>query len=144
MVLIEVIPNCVTENIKSVKGVKTFKDNLGIITVETILVLSDEESGFKTLIYLPGNNPVVKTLAQQQHVLSQHAEVLTLMNSLRENYWITSIRRLTKTIISTCIVCKTYKAKYADVRVAPLLQNRIRGWWESIIRTVKELLRFKP
>lgn len=57
----------------------------------------------------------------------KHAGTQSMMSTLRNKYWIVGIRRLTKKVISNCIICKRYKAKHYEVPQPPLPEERIRN-----------------
>lgn len=65
----------------------------------TRLTLSNDTEPFKTPILLPGQHDIIKRLVAQKHVSDLHAGSQTLINNLREVYWIIGIRRLAKKVV---------------------------------------------
>lgn len=97
----------------------------GILKVKTRLEYSEEDKSFIYPILLPGKSEIIKRLAQQTHLDMHHAGSLTMMTTLRNTYWITGIRRLTKKIVANCMNCKRYKVKHYEVPEPPLPKDRI-------------------
>ena len=48
------------------------------------------------------------------------------MSNLRERFWIISLRKICKQIISECVVCQRHKAKYMQCESPPLPLDRVR------------------
>ncbi|XP_059047181.1 uncharacterized protein LOC131842620 [Achroia grisella] len=102
-----------------------FKDSKNIIRVKTRLTLSGDTEDFVTPMLLPGTNSIVKRLVHRSHVLGLHAGTQTLINILREEYWIVGIRKLAKTVVRECIICKRHNVKACTVPLAPLPADRV-------------------
>lgn len=54
-----------------------------------------------------------------------HAGVTSTLTDLRESYWITSGRQLTKTLLKKCIICNKINSRAGKVQIAPLPKSRI-------------------
>ncbi|XP_052749322.1 uncharacterized protein LOC128200300 [Galleria mellonella] len=102
-----------------------FQDSQDIIRVKTRLTLSGDTESFITPILLPSTNVIVRRLVRYKHVHSLHAGTQTLINNLREEYWIVGVRRLAKNVVRDCIICKRYNAKASTVPFAPLPAERV-------------------
>ena len=61
-------------------------------------------------VYLPPNTVLSEKLTQDAHVLTLHWGVGLTMTYIRRDYWIPSLRRLTKKVIRTCFGCKRFQA----------------------------------
>ena len=61
-------------------------------------------------VYLPPNTVLSEKLTQDAHVLTLHWGVGLTMTYIRRDYWIPSLRRLTKKVIRACFGCKRFQA----------------------------------
>lgn len=105
-----------------------YKDSEGIIRVKTKLILSSEFSETVKLPYLlPAKNQLVVMMVRERHVLLQHAGADCMITDLRTRFWIVGIRRLVKTVIFNCIVCKRHKSRPVQAPTAPLPTERLEG-----------------
>ena len=74
-----------------------------------------EESAFPYQIMqkmiLPANHHFTKFVVSAEHIRVQHFGPLLLTASLRERYWIPSIRNLVRTVIDQCLTRYRFKAQ---------------------------------
>ena len=61
-------------------------------------------------VYLQPNTVLSEKLTQDAHVLTLHWGVGLNMTYIRRDYWIPSLRRLTKKVIRACFGCKRFQA----------------------------------
>ena len=61
-------------------------------------------------VYLQPNTVLPEKLTQDAHVLTLHWGVGLTMTYIRRDYWIPSLRRLTKKVIRACFGCKRFEA----------------------------------
>lgn len=65
-------------------------------------------------------------IVKAQHSLLKHAGVNTLISTLRNTYWIVSIRTLAKNICKKCIDCQRQDSRPCEQITAPLPEDRIK------------------
>ena len=83
--------------------------------------LSFEE---KHPIILP-RDQVTTLLVRFQRAILKHAGVTTLLSSLRTSYWIIGLRRLAKSVVSSCVFCRKVSARACSQPAAPLPEFRV-------------------
>lgn len=65
-------------------------------------------------------------LIKAQHISMKHAGVNTLIVTVRNKYWIVSLRSLAKQVCKHCIDCQRQDARPYDQATAPLPEDRIK------------------
>ena len=60
----------------------------------------------KNPIFLPAKHPLIKLLVMHIHQLAKHGGVNITLTTLRERYWILKGRKIVKSILRSCVVCK--------------------------------------
>ena len=116
-----------SEGAKSLEKMQTFKDEKGLIRIRTKLVHGEETNEFKFPIVLPGKHTIVRRMIYHEHCLLQHAGLGILITNLRERFWIIGVRRVTKSVISQCVICRRYKSNPVEPPFAPLPLDRIKN-----------------
>ncbi|XP_049871777.1 uncharacterized protein LOC126370796 [Pectinophora gossypiella] len=109
------------------KNIQTFVDDNGLIRLNTKLSLGSENYNFKFPIVLPGANTIVKRLVERRHIELKHAGAQTLLNNLRQNYWIIGARKLVRSTIHRCIICKRFKARRCEASTGVLPIERMEA-----------------
>ena len=61
-------------------------------------------------VYLPADSTFTRKLVQRIHAENLHRGVLLTMAAVRESYWIQKLRKLVKSVRSTCWGCKRFTA----------------------------------
>ena len=61
-------------------------------------------------VYLPADSTFTRKLVQRIHAENLHGGVLLTMVAVRESYWIQKLRKLVKSVRSTCWGCKRFTA----------------------------------
>lgn len=107
------------------KSLNTYQDDDGLIRIKTKLLLSDFEACTKFPVLLPAKNIIVRRLVEQRHRELKHAGANQLTADIRTRFWIIGIRRLAKSVISTCIICTRFRVKKAQAPTAPLPSERV-------------------
>jgi len=89
-----------------------------------------EESAFPYQIMqkmiLPANHHFTKFVVSAEHIRVQHFGPLLLTASLRERYWIPSIRNLVKTVTHHCLTCYRFKAQETQQLMGELPSKRVQ------------------
>lgn len=103
-----------------------FEDENGVIRLKTRVSARKDTEQFRYPVVLPPNHPMVVKIIFDAHVKSCHVGTQGLMSILREKYWILGGRRVIRSTISKCVVCKRYNSKPFGADVPPLPLDRVR------------------
>lgn len=76
-------------------------------------------------IILDGSHPVARLLIGHYHVLFNHANTETVVNELRQRYWITRIRVALRSIAAHCALCQLRRSKPSIPRMSDLPSARL-------------------
>lgn len=109
-----------------IASLNAFKAEDGLIRLKTKIVSRQDSYSFRYPIVLPNCHDIVHRLVYDKHVDMCHAGVQTLLNSLREEFWILGGRRAIRSIIQKCITCKRQDVKGLETEPAPLPLNRVK------------------
>ncbi|OXA55097.1 hypothetical protein Fcan01_10291 [Folsomia candida] len=109
-----------------IAGLKTEKDEDGVIRVKTKLLFRQDTEYFRRPVLLPNSHPLVEQLIAEVHRSNGHGGAQFLMGRLREKCWIIQGRRAVRSFISKCVVCRRYMSKSYIVQPAPLPENRVK------------------
>ncbi|KAJ0184295.1 hypothetical protein K1T71_000718 [Dendrolimus kikuchii] len=71
---------------------------------------ADVDQNVKTPVLLDGSHPVARLLVYQFHVKMGHANDETVINELRQHYWILRLRSTVRTVAHRCLFCKIRKS----------------------------------
>ena len=116
----------IDENDDRIKHFRPFKDENGIIRLNSKIILRDDSFNFRCPLILPNEHAVVKLIIKEKHEELNHAGVEITLNSLRENYWILGGRKSIKSVIKECVICRRYNAQPVQEAPPPLPMNRVR------------------
>ncbi|XP_043466586.1 uncharacterized protein LOC122501306 [Leptopilina heterotoma] len=108
------------------KDMKIFVDQDGLFRLNSKLLYREDEFNFRCPVLLLGENPLVRLLMTEKHENHGHVNVSTLLSMLREDYWIIHGRKIARSIVSKCVVCKRQDSKRMTVETAPLPRERVR------------------
>ena len=76
-------------------------------------------------IVLDSKDKYTKLLIVQIHETYSHGNHETVLNELRQNYWILSLRQALRSLVSNCEECKKLRGKPANPRMAALPIGRL-------------------
>lgn len=76
-------------------------------------------------IILDGSNYVTRLIVAHYHARHAHANTETVMNELRQKYWILRARVTLRTVASRCALCQLRRAKPSQPRMADLPAVRL-------------------
>ena len=113
-----------------------FLDVDGIIRMQGRTVASNclsDESKFP--IILGPNHKFVHLLIYEHHVLAHHQGLETVLNNLRQWYWIIKIRATVKTVTRCCQWCMNHKVRPHIPEMAPLPEARVNACVRPFTRT---------
>ncbi|UYV72472.1 hypothetical protein LAZ67_9003283 [Cordylochernes scorpioides] len=111
------------------KRLKVFKlccDSLGLLRVKTKISRRQDLESFRMPLLLPSDHDLVYLLIRWKHETWGHVGLQTLMNLLREDYWILKFRRTVRRVIHQCVKCRRFTAKSGSVESVELPENRVR------------------
>ena len=64
-------------------------------------------------VYLPFRHIISEKLAENAHMQTLHGGLSLTMSKVRDNYWITKLRSITKRVLAKCSGCKRFHATNA-------------------------------
>ena len=76
-------------------------------------------------LILPKDSPVSRLIIEYAHQSVGHLGTNTVLARVREKYWILGATKIIKGIINKCVVCRKYKAKTCDQKMASLPAERV-------------------
>lgn len=65
-------------------------------------------------------------IVKEAHESMGHAGTQIIVNHIRERFWIISLRKITRSVISNCVICKRQKVKRMESEAPPLPPDRVR------------------
>lgn len=107
-------------------GMSVYKDEMGLLRLKTPVSYRDDSLGFRCPIILPQHHPLVKKLVHTYHLTLNHGSIDVVMNTLREQFWILSSRRMVQSVVRGCVICRRFSAKRLESIPIPLPVNRVR------------------
>ncbi|KAJ8982623.1 hypothetical protein NQ317_002674 [Molorchus minor] len=107
-------------------NLKPFLDDFGLIRLRSQVSQRPDTTDFRFPIVLPGEHTLVRVLAMSVHKESCHVGTQGLLNILRERYWILGGRRVLRTVLSKCGICKRHSNKPLMVEPPSLPLDRVR------------------
>ncbi|GBN33440.1 hypothetical protein AVEN_171049-1 [Araneus ventricosus] len=114
------------EDDKQLKFLSVCKDEDGLLLVNTKIIYRKDTENFRTSVLLPSEHEIVSRLIRFHREKNSHCGVQTLINILRETYWILRGKKSVRKVISSCVICKRYSSKNLEYVAAPLPENRVR------------------
>lgn len=79
----------------------------------------------KNPIILDGRHVIAKLITKELHIRSAHGSSETVVNELRQRYWILNLRPTVRGVAYRCLVCRIRKAKPCAPRMADLPDSRL-------------------
>lgn len=102
-----------------------YLDDAGMIRHETRLRNALPPMTARNPIILPRSHPISQLMVQRYHERLLHAQSETVVNELRQRFYIAKIRRVVQRVAHMCQYCLVKKAMPAVPRMAPLPLARI-------------------
>ncbi|XP_034836304.1 uncharacterized protein [Maniola hyperantus] len=81
---------------------------------------------YKKPIILDGKHPIARLIVKHYHQQYNHGNHYTVMNEIRQKFYVTSLRNTVKLIARECQWCKTHKAIPAAAPVGDLPIERLK------------------
>ncbi|XP_076661126.1 uncharacterized protein LOC143365004, partial [Halictus rubicundus] len=122
------------EALKAKKGInkkskivalKPYVDEKGILRAWGRVTKIAEEEFNNHPIILDSKHPATKLLIEHYHRRFYHASNESVVNELRQQFYIIGIRRALRSIISRCVICRIRRAKPPNPIMAALPAGRI-------------------
>ncbi|XP_042892723.1 uncharacterized protein LOC122266866 [Penaeus japonicus] len=101
-----------------------FIDDKGLLRIKGRLEFSELDYDTKHPFIIP-KGKYAKLLIKFQHKYLKHAGVDSVISSIRTQFWIISVRKLAKTIVKECLICRWLDSRPCSQPVAPLPKERI-------------------
>ncbi|KAL0822662.1 hypothetical protein ABMA28_004686 [Loxostege sticticalis] len=79
----------------------------------------------KRPIILDGRHPVARLIVRHYHVKSAHGCQETVVNELKQSYWIIKLRPTVKTVVTQCMFCRIRKCLPRVPRMGDLPEARL-------------------
>ncbi|XP_058805274.1 uncharacterized protein LOC131672213 [Phymastichus coffea] len=105
---------------------QTFIHTDGLIRLKTRISERNDKFPFLYPILLNNNHRCVELIIMEEHEKMCHAGVQAVMCQLRDRYWILSMRKTVRKVISKCVVCKRFSAKPMQADSPPLQLKRVK------------------
>ena len=105
---------------------QTFVHSDGLIRLRTKIEEREDSFPFRFPILLDYKHKAVELLVRETHEGMCHAGVQAVMRRLREKFWVLSMRRAVRSVVSKCIICKRQNAKRIEVDPPTLPIHRVR------------------
>ena len=100
-------------------------DNQNLLRVNgRVKYLPESREKFQPLI-LDGKQPVTQLLVKKYHEQFFHKGSETVLNELRQNFWILGVRKILRKIIKNCGICKILRALPPNPKMANLPSPRL-------------------
>lgn len=90
--------------------------------------------GEKHPIILDGRHPLTRKLIAHYHAKALHANHETVVNNLRERYWVTKVRTAVKGVVANCQLCRINRAKPAPPKMGDLPLARTETSRRAFVR----------
>ncbi|KAL0819980.1 hypothetical protein ABMA28_007977 [Loxostege sticticalis] len=109
-----------------IKALDPELDEEGLLRVggrlRAALELSYDE---KHPIILDGRNPIARLIVRAHHTRALHANHETVINSVRERYWVLRLRATVKKIVAECQLCRVKRAQPCAPKMGNLPATRV-------------------
>ncbi|XP_023948869.2 uncharacterized protein LOC112053624 [Bicyclus anynana] len=76
-------------------------------------------------IILDGRHPIARLIVMHYHKKFAHGNHETIVNELKQRYWITRLRPTVRTVASKCMLCRIRKAQPQPPRMGDLPEARL-------------------
>ena len=101
-----------------------YLDEEGLLRIKGRLDNSELSFDSKHPVVLP-NCWISRLIVLDYHSSMKHAGVSTIINAIREKYWILNLRRIAKSVIKSCVPCHRLAAKSCNQEAGPLPAERV-------------------
>ncbi|XP_064467434.1 uncharacterized protein LOC135378344 [Ornithodoros turicata] len=116
---------CAIPKASKIGKLQPYLDKYGIMRLKGRLEFSPETETVKHPIILDKRHRLSYLIVNSAHRRTQHGGVQATMNDVRERWWVTQARQLTKSVLSRCGTCRRFRAQAATSPTAPLPLDRV-------------------
>lgn len=103
---------CFRENDPKLSSMCVYVDKMGLLRLKSLISNRADTQEFRYPIILDHSHPIILRLIEHTHRKFGHTQTNTLMNRLREKYWILRCRRTVSSVIRKCTDCKRYSEEH--------------------------------
>lgn len=127
-----------SEEIAAIKNGKCLQKSSKLLTLSPFLdehgvlraggridAATDVNLEVKRPVILDGRNPIAHLIVRHYHVKAAHGNQETVVNELKQKYWLIRLRPTVKYVVSKCMLCKIRKATPRVPRMGDLPQARM-------------------
>ena len=108
-----------------IASLNPFVDVQGLLRVNgRVDYMPDTKEKFQPII-LDGKHPVVQLLIKYYHEKYFHKGQESVINELRQEFWILGIRRCLRSLVNKCFICRMLRAHPSDPKMADLPPARL-------------------
>ncbi|XP_028169447.1 uncharacterized protein LOC114359319 isoform X2 [Ostrinia furnacalis] len=79
----------------------------------------------KRPVILDGRHPVARLIVRHYHTRAAHGNQETVVNELRQRYWLLRLRPTVKAVVSRCMLCRIRKSRPQAPRMGELPKARV-------------------
>lgn len=90
-----------------------------------IEAVQDVDPNTRCPILLDGRHPTVRLLVLHYHVKAGHANHHTVINEIRQRFWLIGLRNAVRTTANKCLICKIRKARTMTPAIGNLPPQRL-------------------
>ena len=112
------------DNVISLKEFDPILDEEGVIRVGGRLEYSDIPESKKHPYLISGDHPIARLIVQEEHDVA-HLGREWVISEVRKRFWITKIRKLTKSIAHKCVRCKRLFGATSQQKMANHIPERL-------------------
>lgn len=109
-----------------IAGFTPFLDKHGLIRVGGRLASSYCSEDAKHPVIIPKESSLSELILWNAHVETEHGHVQQMMQFVRANFWIPTMRSEARKIIDQCVRCARYNKKFEEQLMSELPVDRIR------------------
>lgn len=102
-----------------------FLDKIGLLRAMGRVTKFNNVEFNNNPIILEGAHPITKLLLREYHRRFHHGSNETVVNELRQKYYVTGVRQALRSISYNCLTCKLLRAKPRIPLMAPLPAGRL-------------------
>ncbi|XP_026331205.1 uncharacterized protein LOC113238591 [Hyposmocoma kahamanoa] len=103
-----------------------FLDEHGLLRVGgSIDAATDVDLEVKRPVIMDGRHPVAKLIVRHYHVQAAHGNQETVVNEVKQRYWLLRLRPTVKSVASGCMLCRIRKCKPQVPRMGDLPKARV-------------------
>jgi hypothetical protein len=78
-------------------------------------------------VILPAKSPVSKLILSDAHQAVGHLGHNSILSVVRQKFWIVKASTMIKSLTSKCVICRRYRARSLEQKMADLPENRIKA-----------------